>query len=302
MEDTGLRKENGMTSKISVFRTPVIEAEYNAAYEAALKLWPVPYEETYVPTYLGETHVIASGQKDAPPLIVFQPTGAGAAIWYRNAASLSQHYRIFAVDTIGEVNKSILTHPIEGMTDFIKWVADLFDGLHIERTDIVGNSFGGFLTLNTALHLPERVKKAVVISPAASFATMWPNFWHLFIPAHVIAPLIGSKKMVLQSYDWIWQGLPIDDCIKQLRTITAFNGLPHHGPPTVFTDEELRRIQTPLLLLIGDREVIYNSQFVIQRATRLVPNLKAEMVPNANHNAQYTAPELVNRKILEFLK
>lgn len=291
-----------MIAKISVFQTPEIEAEYNSVYKAALKeLWPVPYDEFYVSTRFGDTHVIASGSKDMPPLVLFQPTGAGAVIWCRNAKALSQCYRIYAIDTIGEVNKSILTRPIKENRNFIDWICDLFGELQIEKTDIIGNSFGGFLTLSTALNMPERVNKAVLISPAATFVQMWPSFWHLFLPAHVIAPRIGSKSMVLRSYSWIWQGFPCDDCIMQLRNITALNGLPHHGPPTVFSDEELSKIQIPILLLIGDQEVVYKPDQVIRRATRLIPNLKAVVVPNANHNAQYTAPEFVNQKILEFL-
>jgi pimeloyl-ACP methyl ester carboxylesterase len=48
--------------------------------------------------------------------------------------------------------------------------------------------------------------------------------------------------------------------------------------------------------------VIYKPDQVIRRATRLVSHLKAEIVPNANHSAQYTAPEFVNHEILEFLE
>jgi pimeloyl-ACP methyl ester carboxylesterase len=295
-------KENIMSEKISVFRSPEIEAEYNTIYETALKLWTVPYEEFYVPTRFGDTHVIASGPTDAAPLILFQPTGAGVIIWFRNIGPLSRHFRIYAVDTIAEVNKSILTRPIKSQQDFMDWIADLFSGLKIEKTDIVGNSFGGYLTLNAALYMPERVKKAVLISPAATFITMWPSFWHLFIPAHVIAPRIGSEQMILKAYAWMWQGFPIDDYIMQLRNITALNGLPRHGPPTVFSDDELRQIQIPILLLIGDHEMVYKPDRVIRRATRLVPNLRAEIVPNANHNAQYTNAEAVNAKLLEFLK
>ena len=291
-----------MSEKIPVFRMPEIEAEYNAVYESALKLWPVPYDEFYVSTRHGETHVIASGSKDASPLFLFQPTGAGAIIWYRNAAALSQYYRLYAFDTIGEVNKSILTRPIKSNLNFIDWFADLLSELRIERTDIIGNSFGGFLTLNAALHLPERVKRAVVISPAASFVTMWPTFWHLFIPAHVLAPRIGSEQMILKAYAWIWQDFPTDDCILRLRNITALNGLPRHGPPSVFSDAELRQIQTPILLLIGDHEMVYKPDRVIRRATRCVPNLRAEIVPNGNHNAEYTNAQVVNKKILEFFE
>lgn len=234
-------------------------------------------------------------------MMLFQPTGAGATIWCRNAGPLSQHYRIYAIDTISEVNRSVLARPIKENHDFMDWAVDLFGGLQIERTDVVGNSFGGFLTVNLALCLPEWVDKAVLVSPAATFVQMWPSFFNLFIPAHVIAPIIGSEKMVLKAYDWMWQGYPIDAPIMQLRKITALNGLPRHGPPTVFRDEELRKIKIPMLLLIGDHEVVYRPDDVIRRAAHLIPGLKAEIVPNANHNAQYTAPDFVNEKILGFL-
>ena len=290
-----------MPEEIRIFRSAESKAHYYAAYDTALKRWPVPYDEFYVPTRFGDTHVIASGMEGAPPLVLFQPTGAGAIIWYRNIGLLSQYFRTYAVDTIGEVNKSIPARPIKGQPDFMDWIVDLLNRLNIAKTNIVGNSFGGYLTLSAALYLPERVKKAVLISPAASFVTMWPSFWHLFIPAHIIAPRIGSKQMVMRAYAWMWQGFPIDDCIMQLRNITALNGLPHHGPPTVFSDDELRRIRTPVLLLIGDHEVVYRPDRVLQRATRLVPNLTAEIIPNANHNAEYTNAPVVNEKIQKFL-
>jgi pimeloyl-ACP methyl ester carboxylesterase len=55
-----------------------------------------------------------------------------------------------------------------------------------------------------------------------------------------------------------------------------------------------------MLLLIGDHGVIYKPKNAIERATRLAAGLKAEIVPNANHTAQLTAPDVVNEKILDF--
>jgi pimeloyl-ACP methyl ester carboxylesterase len=71
--------------------------------------------------------------------------------------------------------------------------------------------------------------------------------------------------------------------------------------PPVYSDEELQRIQTPMLLLIGDYEVIYNPERVIRRATKWVAGLHAEIIPNANHNAQVTAADVVNERIIDFL-
>ncbi len=54
----------------SAFKTPEGEAAYLAAYDAAMKLWPVPYEEIEIPSRFGMTHVVTSGPKDAPPLVL----------------------------------------------------------------------------------------------------------------------------------------------------------------------------------------------------------------------------------------
>ncbi len=120
------------------------------------------------------------------------------------------------------------------------------------------------------------------------------------MPAGIFGPLLGSKRILIQPYKWIWQGFPGDECIMQLRTITAITGRPRHWSPTVFRNEELRQIRTPTLLLIGDHEVIYKPEHAIRRATCLVSGLKAEIIPNANHLAQYTAAEAVNEKTLAF--
>ena len=54
----------------SAFKPPEGETVYLATYDAAMKLWPVPYEEIEIPGRSGMTHVIVSGSKDAPPLVL----------------------------------------------------------------------------------------------------------------------------------------------------------------------------------------------------------------------------------------
>ena len=114
--------------------------------------------------------------------------------------------------------------------------------------------------------------------------------------------MTGSNQMKLKGFEWIWQGFPVEECVSYVRTLTTITGIPRHGPPSVFSNEGLHKIRTPTLLLIGDHEVIYKPDRAIQRATRLVTGLKAEIVPNANHIAEYTAADYVYVKILEFFR
>ena len=107
---------------------------------------------------------------------------------------------------------------------------------------------------------------------------------------------------MLKPIDWIWQNFPADENIKKLRILTALEGRQRHRLPSVFSDKELSQIQTPILLLIGDKEVIYNPTKVMEIAVCKVKGLRAEIIPNANHNAEYTAPETINNKTIEFLE
>ena len=58
------------TTLPSAFKSPEGQAEFMAAYEATLKLWPVPYEPMDITGRYGRTHLVASGPKDAPTLVL----------------------------------------------------------------------------------------------------------------------------------------------------------------------------------------------------------------------------------------
>ena len=69
----------------------------------------------------------------------------------------------------------------------------------------------------------------------------------------------------------------------------------------VFTDEELSQVTAPTLLLIGDHEIMYEPKKAIDNAARLIPNLQAELVPNAGHILNSDQSKLVDARILQFL-
>jgi pimeloyl-ACP methyl ester carboxylesterase len=72
--------------------------------------------------------------------------------------------------------------------------------------------------------------------------------------------------------------------------------------PTVFSDDELRAMHVPTLLLIGDREVIYDSATALARARRLIPDFHGDLVPRSSHDMCFSQHRLVDSRILDFLK
>jgi pimeloyl-ACP methyl ester carboxylesterase len=54
----------------------------------------------------------------------------------------------------------------------------------------------------------------------------------------------------------------------------------------------LAQIKAPTLLLLGDREKIYPAQDANRQATRLMPGIEVQIIPQAHHMTALAQPEL----------
>lgn len=277
------------TKGLPVFKNSAAKSRYLEVYDTRIRQWPVPCEEIDVPTRFGTTHIIASGSADAPPLLLLGSMMASATVWRANAATLSRHFRVYAVDVIGEPNKSVPTSRILTRRGYAEWLTGLLDALHIDKTSIAGNSYGGFLAINQASLAPDRVRRVVLLSPAAVFAPIWAFYWNLIRPGFLA---------------WIANGVaidPLDANWGDLVNLARIEGRPANiVPPRVLRRSELRRIRVPTLLLIGDKEVIYEPHATLRRALDRMPGLEAAIVLGANHMTALTRPDDVNERIVGF--
>ena len=91
-----------------IFRTEENRTKLIAIYDQRLAEWPVPFDAFFVNTRYGKTHVIASGARTSPPLLLTHPAGCGSFVWASIIAALSEAHRTYALDTIGELGRSRL--------------------------------------------------------------------------------------------------------------------------------------------------------------------------------------------------
>jgi pimeloyl-ACP methyl ester carboxylesterase len=285
----------------SSFKTPEGKAKYIAAYDATLSLWSVPYESLEVTTRWGHTHVITCGPKDASPLVLLHGMHLSATMWFSNVADLSRNYRIYAVDTIGSVGRSVAAHPLKSRADLAGWLNDVLDGLGITQTHMLGHSHGGWVALNFALSASERVKRLILLSPIASLLPLVSQFWLRGIPAI----LFPRRSFITSFMKWMTvEGFVVNELFVGQFVLGMKNFRPFPQIrvfPTVFSDDELRQIKVHTLLLVGAEEVVYDPEAAVNRAQQLMRNIETEVIPNASHGLPMEQPELVNERILGFL-
>jgi pimeloyl-ACP methyl ester carboxylesterase len=290
------------------FKTEAGRARYLAAYDAALKDWPVPNEEIDVPTSLGLTHVVASGPKAAPPLVLL-PSFAGTALaWRSNVEALSRDWRVYAVDVIGQPGKSRARRRIRHPREYAGWLAEVLDGLGLAKASLVGCSFGGFVAASQAIATPQRVDRLVLIGPVGVFAGMSLALELLMRLGPLIRWIrrrLGDERPPKPTT--LHAGAapihPEDDGWRRLMGVTMAEApAVSLTRAKVFSHGELARIEAPTLLLIGEYERLYPAAATVQRAKAVKPGIDAEVVPGADHLAAMAQPDVVNARITAFLR
>ena len=92
--------------------------------------------------------------------------------WSLNVEMLSQHYRVYAVDNICDYGRSVCTQNLTSPDDFVHWLDGLFSGLELgDNINLMGMSYGGWMTTLYALRFPVRPVVRWEASPSPSFSS-----------------------------------------------------------------------------------------------------------------------------------
>jgi pimeloyl-ACP methyl ester carboxylesterase len=270
----------------------------------AARQWPVDSEKRIVPTRFGGTFVRISGPVDAPPLVLLHGAASTSLMWAPNIKALSAEYRTFAVDQIGEFGRSICTTPVQCLDDLMTWLNELFDGLGLRNgVNLMGISYGGALTAQYALRFPERLNRALLLAPGMTVLRVTNEF---IVRTALI--MLSSRWFLPRYLRWIFPVMAredpkwVDGVIEQ--SFLNFRNLQPRKIiiPPVLSDAEWRGLRVPVLFLVGEHERIYSPEKAVQRLKRVAPQVRADTIPGAGHDLTVARADLVNQKILEYLK
>ena len=72
--------------------------------------------------------------------------------------------------------------------------------------------------------------------------------------------------------------------------------------PAVIPKEKLKTIQVPVLMLMGEEEVIYDPKKAVSSAKECIPHMDVKMVTQASHCLFIEQADLVNQYMADFLQ
>ncbi|MCW5258961.1 alpha/beta fold hydrolase [Verminephrobacter eiseniae] len=111
-------------------------------------------------------HDLGESRPGQPPVLFIHGSGPGVSAWANWRLALpviAQDRHVIAPDMVGFGYTDRPAGQAYTMDAWVQQVLDLMDALGVERADVVGNSFGGALSLALAIRAPQRVRRLVLM-------------------------------------------------------------------------------------------------------------------------------------------
>jgi 2-hydroxymuconate-semialdehyde hydrolase len=246
---------------------------------------------------------------DGFPTILIHGSGPGVSAfsnWRLAFPVLSETVRVIAPDMAG-FGYTDRPEGIEYNLDtWVKHLIDLVDALKLDKVNLVGNSFGGALTIAFSIRYPERVNRIVLMGAAGvSFElTEGLDFAWGYTPSFE-----NMRKMLdLFAYD---RSLVTDDLARMRYEASLREGVQEsyasmfpaprqNGIDALASDEaDIAKIEAPALIIHGreDRILPYSNSV---RLFELIPNSQLHLFGKCGHWTQIEHAARFSKLLTDF--
>lgn len=234
-----------------------------------------------------------------PDLVLCHGLGGNATVWYQQIPHFAQSNRVITWDQRGFGRSSNVNRkhgPLTAVSDLVA----LLDHLGVSRADVVGQSMGGWVALGAALATPERIASLVLACTTAGIPVEREPVREQPAQAAGGALPLGGHPAIGESFRlrdparaYLYQALgtfgdrPADS---ELMRMLA---------ETVFDDEQIRRLDIPVLMIAGEHDRLMTTA-LLQRASAWLAHATVVEMPGLGHSPYFEDPDAWNAVVDDF--
>ncbi len=267
-----------------IYKTRESEKIVKALYDRQVKSLGVDFEDRYVNTGFGKTHVLKVGNPKGEPILLFHGGNSTAPYSLKQNMHLIKDYLIYAPDTIGHPGKSDQRVLSSNNLEYGKWAADVIESLGFEKMICMGESFGGGILAKLICIAPEKIEKAILLVPAGiANASKTKLILSMGVPMTLYLMTKKEKWFERTFLPMTSNKEPMDkDTLEMMRT--SF----HHvkinpNMPSNINKEDVKDYHSPTLVIAGKSDVMFPGEKVIKRAKEILPKVESHLLEDCGH-------------------
>jgi pimeloyl-ACP methyl ester carboxylesterase len=260
-------------------------------------------------------HYQEAGDIEATPMVLIHGFASSNLVWSKVLLELAdQGFRVIAPDLLGYGYSGKPSHLDYTIASQAAMVVSLMKQLGIERTVLIGSSYGGAVAETIALDHPTLVEKLVMVGAVTNNKPTRYMLMRLFgspVIGDILSPLLASSvtllrrrmKRVYDRHSWVLDERRVQARHLPLRTRGTHRAIirtvRHWDADRVSRDAHL--ITQPSLILWGetDREVPLRDG---ERLQQEIPNSRLIIFRECGHLPHEEYPERFTELITDFTK
>lgn len=263
--------------------------------------------EQTVDTVLGRIRLQVGGS--GAPIVFWPSLLMTGDMWIGVAAELIGRHQVVLVDPPGQGGSQPLTG-FFGFDECARCLADILDGLGLEKAHFVGNSWGGMIGATFAATYPQRVGGAVLMNCTAGRASLRQKVEFAILLRVAkwtgeIGPLLNRPVLKAFLGPTTMRERPevvahVTNAVKSLDIHSAWWAVKSVVTRRPDQRELLGRIQTPVMVVGGAEDVTFPPRDAIEMA-KAIPNASIRVLDGVAHLAGLENPALVSALVEQFL-
>jgi 3-oxoadipate enol-lactonase len=237
------------------------------------------------------------------PLVLFHSLLADASSFDRISGALAESHRVIQLQLPGFGDSDVVDGPLEAVADR---VAAAITALDLDQKPILlGNGYGGFVALLTALRHPELADRLVLADCGAAFSEPGRAAFRGMSAGVTKGGLTAIADVAMRRlFAPEFQAANPELTAVRRERFLAVNPPTFHAACAALAALDLRpqlaTLQLPVLVLVGEMDEATPPPMSHELAAGL-PNARLVVLPGCAHVPQLQAPEIFLGAIAEFI-
>ena len=251
--------------------------------------------------------------KGGPPLLLIMGYGGFMNNWdpiMINKLSLNHTVIVFDNRGVGNTESGIKNFSIP---QFAEDTVGLINALHINKTDVMGFSMGGFIAQEIALNNPEKINKLIIYASNCGGRESTP-------PSPELSKLVQNTSKSMQEIldgvttlifpkEWIMQNPQVIETVKEgykIQPVISMDTIQKQGIASSLwyntgVCNQLEKITIPTLIIVGTKDILTpkaNSLIMTEK----IPDSWLVQIKNGGHGVMYQYPNKFTSIVQDFLE